>query len=94
MAVYVLRRDGECRGGADEPPGTLHMVRRCKLDPNLKAPGFQRFNLMKINLAFNLNLVSELAPLQHGGRARPAVRERRQDVPGKAVQVDISLTPC
>ena len=37
-------------------PGYLE-VRRCKLDPGLKAPGFKISNLMKIKLAFNLNLV-------------------------------------
>ena len=25
----------------------MSMVRRCKLDPNLKAPRFQRFNIIK-----------------------------------------------
>ena len=45
------------------------VVRRCKLDPNLKAPGFNQPN--EEILAFNLNLVSELVPLQRGkGGAR------------------------
>ena len=40
---------------------TMLKVRRWKLDPtNLKAPGFQRFNPNEDNLAFNLNLISEL----------------------------------
>ena len=39
----------------------------CKLDPDLKAPWFQMFNLMRRNLLSNSNLVSELAPLQLGG---------------------------
>ena len=37
------------------------MVGRCKLDPSLKAPGFKVITVLS-----NLNLVSELAPLQHG----------------------------
>ena len=40
-----------------------------KLDPSLKAPRFQKFNLMKEKLAFNLEpgvLKSLLAPLHVG----------------------------
>ena len=33
----------------------LPSVRRCKLDPGLKAPGSQKFNLKKVELAFNSN---------------------------------------
>ena len=32
-------------------------VRRCKQRPRLESPWFQKFNLMKIKLASNLNLV-------------------------------------
>ena len=44
-------------------------VRRCKLDPRLKAPPprFQTLMLKRIAMLFNLNLVSELAALQRGG---------------------------
>ena len=40
---------------------------RCKLDPGLKAPPVSKFDCDKDNTAFNLNLVSELAPLHWGG---------------------------
>ena len=53
--------------GRIDPTYALPVVRRCKLDPNLKALGFKRFNLMKRIFAFNLNLVSELVPLHRGG---------------------------
>ena len=33
------------------------------------------FNLMKENIAFNLNLISELAPLHLGGECRRAGRD-------------------
>ena len=53
------------------------MVGRCKLDPGLKAPRFQTFDTENDNSAFNLNLVSELAPLHHGdykgGRKAPHI---------------------
>ena len=53
------------------PPGDYgSMVGRCKLDPSLKAPCFRSLNPESAFIAFNLNLVSELAPLQHGERAR------------------------
>ena len=42
-------------------------VGRCKLDPGLKAPPVSKFDCDKDNTAFNLNLVSELAPLHWGG---------------------------
>ena len=39
-------------------PPNMHpqMVRRCKLNPNLKAPGFTKVQPNEENLAFNLNL--------------------------------------
>ena len=58
---------------------TGHTVGRCKLDPGLKAPGFQKFSLIEKKLAFrNLNLVSELAPLQHGSGVVRGVGTFRQ----------------
>ena len=47
---------------------TICMVGRCKLETNLslKATRFQNLILKSIDSAFKLNLVSELAPLQHG----------------------------
>ena len=52
-------------------------VRRCmKLNPGLKANRFQKFNPMKRNSPFILNLICELAPLlaplQRGISNRPA----------------------
>ena len=55
-------------------------VGRRKLDPSLKAPGFKRFFLFKPNeetTAFNLNLVSELAPLRRGPPARKPVQRHQ-----------------
>ena len=53
----------QAQAKAAEPPG-VGEVGRCKLNPGLKAPRFQRFSLMKTKLAFNLNLVfCELVPL-------------------------------
>ena len=43
------------------------VIRRCKLDPGLKATYFQPLNREIAYSAFNLNLVSELAPLHRGG---------------------------
>ena len=42
-------------------------MRRRKLDPWLESIRFLKFDCEKDNIAFNLNLVSELAPLQDGG---------------------------
>ena len=67
------------------------MVRRCKLDPSLKAPPVSKSDTEKDNSAFNLNLVPELAPLQHGFVRR--VHQVRAAARGKAVQVEhIRLT--
>ena len=54
------------------------LVGRCKLDPGLKAPGL-KIETEKDNGAFNLNLVSELAPL-HRARRRCATRTSRRQV--------------
>ena len=42
-------------------------VERCKLDPGLKAPGF-KIQPNEEKFTFNLNLISELAPLHRGAR--------------------------
>ena len=47
----LSRRDDRHDSAASFAP----TVRRCKLDPNLKAPGFKGFNLMTRILLFNLN---------------------------------------
>ena len=46
-------------------------VGRCKLDPSLKGPCFQTLFVKKDNSAFNLNLVSELAPPYPPGAESP-----------------------
>ena len=73
---------------APQPPSVelARTVGRCKLDHGLKAPGFLKVSTNEEKLAFTLNLVFELAPLQHG--AHLPTRH------GRAVQVDIRLTPC
>ena len=46
--------------------GEAFKVGRCKLDPSLKATWFQPLEAESPFSAFNLNLVSELAPLHQG----------------------------
>ena len=54
-------------------------VRRCKLDPGLKAPCFQPFNPEIAYIAFNVNLVSELAPLHAGEKKKPQSKNVASD---------------
>ena len=56
------------RGNSSEAPLVVGAckVGRCKLDPNLKAHPVSKFDSENYNGAFNLNLVSQLAPLQQG----------------------------
>ena len=62
-------------------PGVETTVRRCKLDPRLKAPGFKNLKLKRIHSAFNLNLVFLSLPPLHDGTAvgEVAVLAQRPD---------------
>ena len=76
FAKYFASKASGGKGGKGQPGGKAEKtvicgvevsskVRRCKLDPGLKAPGFKGSNYEE-KLTFNLNLVSELAPLHQG----------------------------
>ena len=53
-------------------------VRRCKLDPSLKARPVSKVQPNEDKFTFILNLVSELAPLQRGGGWEAELRARRR----------------
>ena len=60
----------------------------CKLDPGLKAPRFQNFNLMKEKFYFQLsNLKPDFlssSPLQYGGGSVPLLSSREAALRGGA----------